>query len=99
MKHWRDSIHPIPRRYGTILKARYLRKMHPRHSVCPKKHIKYIRGTDLDENGDAASWTFVVEHGDQFSMVTYNRQGMTISNSPGSIQRAEIFTDQIHVAP
>jgi hypothetical protein len=61
----------------------------------PGKHFRYIRGTDLDENGDAASWTFVVEHGDQFSMVTFNRQGMTIANSPGSIQRPEIFTDQI----
>ena len=80
---WNDSEGAIPQENAS------------RTSGLPEKHIKYIRGTDLDENGDAASWTFVVEHGDQFSMVTYNRQGMTIANSPGSIQRAEIFTDQI----
>jgi len=63
--------------------------------VYPEKHIKYIRGADLDENGDASSWTFVVDHGDQFSFVTYNSRGMIISNSPGTIKRTEIFTDQI----
>ena len=60
----------------------------------PEKHIKYIRGVDLDENGDASSWTFVVDHGDQFSFVTYNSKGMIISNSPGTIERTEIFLNQ-----
>jgi hypothetical protein len=60
----------------------------------PEKHIKYIRGADLDENGDASSWTFVVDHGNQFSFVTYGSKGTTISNSPGNIERTEIFLNQ-----
>jgi hypothetical protein len=64
-------------------------------TVSPEKHINYIRGANLDENGDATSWTFVVDHGDQFSIVTYNNQGMIASNSPGTIQRTEIFIDRI----
>jgi hypothetical protein len=64
-------------------------------AISPVKQIKFIRGTDLDENGDAASWIFIVEHGDQLSMVTYNSQGMNVLSSPGTIKRAEIFTDKI----
>jgi hypothetical protein len=63
--------------------------------VFPEKHIKYIRGADIDENGDATSWTFFIEHGGHFSIVTYSTQGVTISDTPGTIQRTEIFTDQI----
>lgn len=66
-----------------------------RDAVFPQKHIKHIRGSDLDQNGDASSWTFVVEHGDQFSIVTFNRQGVTVSNSPGTLRQTEIFTDHI----
>jgi hypothetical protein len=60
-----------------------------------KKHIKYVRGADLDENGDAGSWTFIVEYGDQFSIVSYSTKGMVFSSSPGTVKRTEIFIDQI----
>jgi hypothetical protein len=61
----------------------------------PEKHIKYIRGTNLDENGDASSWTYIIEHGDQFSIVTYNNGAVSMSNSPGTLQRADIVINQI----
>jgi hypothetical protein len=64
-------------------------------NVSREKHIKSIRGTDLDEKGAARSWTFIVEHGSQISIVTYNQQGMISSSAPGTIKRAEIFTSQI----
>jgi hypothetical protein len=61
----------------------------------PQKHIQYIRGANLDENGDASSWTFIVDRGDRFSIVTYSYLGMKITDSPGRIARTEIFTDKI----
>jgi hypothetical protein len=61
----------------------------------PEKHIKYIRGANLDENGDASSWTYIVEHGDQFSIITYNNGAVSLSNSPGTLQRTDIVINQI----
>jgi hypothetical protein len=58
-------------------------------------HIRYIRGSDLDENGNAERWVFIIDHRNQTSMVSYNRQGMNVLSSPGTIKRADIFTDQI----
>jgi hypothetical protein len=63
--------------------------------VFPEKHIRYIRGTNLDQNGDAASWTFIVEHGDTLSIATFSIRGLSVSNSAGTINRPEIFPDQI----
>jgi len=64
-------------------------------TVSLEKRFKSIRGTDLDENGDAISWTFVIEHGEKFSIVTYNSNGVQISNSQGTLRQPEIFTDRI----
>jgi len=64
-------------------------------TALPQKHIQYIRGANLDENGDASSWTFIVDRGDRFSIVTYSHLGMKITDSPGRISRSEIFTNQI----
>jgi hypothetical protein len=64
-------------------------------NVSMEKHIQYIYGADLDENGDAGSWTFIVEHGNQYSIITYSIRGTTITDTPGMIKRPEIFTDQI----
>jgi hypothetical protein len=67
----------------------------PPASTSPEKHIKSIRGVNLDESGNASSWSFVVEQGDQLAIVTYDNQGMVFSSSPGTIKRSEIFIDQI----
>jgi hypothetical protein len=64
-------------------------------NVSSAKHIKNIRGSDLDENGGASSWTFVVKHSDKFSIVTYNNRGGQISTTPGTLSQPEIFTDGI----
>ena len=64
-------------------------------NVSSAKRIKNIRGGDLDENGDASSWTFVVEHSDKFSIVTYNNRGVQISTSQGTLIQPEIFTEEI----
>ena len=64
-------------------------------NVSAKKHIQYFRGADLDENGDAGSWTFIVEQGNRYSIITYSIRGATTTDTPGMIARPEIFTDQI----
>jgi hypothetical protein len=64
-------------------------------TALPEKHIKYIRGSNIDETGDAGSWTYIIEHGDQFSIVTYNNGAVALSNSPGTLQRPDITISQI----
>ena len=64
-------------------------------NVSKERHIKSVRGTDLDETGDATSWTFVVQHGDQVSIITYNSQGMSVSSATGTINMTDIVPDQI----
>jgi hypothetical protein len=66
-----------------------------RENVSLVKRFKNIRGADLDESGNASSWTFVIEHGDNFSIVTYNNAGVQISNTPGTLKQPEIYTDKI----
>jgi hypothetical protein len=58
-------------------------------------HIKSVRGTDLDENGDAGSWAFTAEHGNQISIITYNRQGRFVINAQGTINRTDIIPSEI----
>ena len=60
-----------------------------------KKQIKQVRGGNLDENGNAASWTFIVEHGGKVSIVSYSERGTTYSGSPGSVSLPEIIPGQI----
>jgi hypothetical protein len=60
-----------------------------------EKKFKAIRGRDLDENGNARSWTFVIEHGDEFSVVTYSGKKVQVSNSPGTLTQSEILTDKV----
>ena len=60
-----------------------------------KIRIKNIRGTGLDENGNASSWTFIVEHGDKFSIITATSQDKKASTSPGTIDMAEIDMDKV----
>jgi hypothetical protein len=60
-----------------------------------KKQIKQVRGGNLNENGDAASWTFIVEHGGKVSIVSYSERGTTYSGSPGSVSLPEIIPGQI----
>jgi hypothetical protein len=64
-------------------------------NVSREKHIKGIRGTDLDENGDAASWTFIIEQNARIFIVSYTQQGVTSSSGPGTIQQDEIFPARI----
>jgi hypothetical protein len=59
------------------------------------KHIKYVHGTDLDEQGYASSWMIVVEIAGKSSMVTINNQGSTTSDASGIPTWTEINTDQI----
>lgn len=67
----------------------------PAANVSSGNHIKQIRGVDLDENGDARSWTFIIEHEDNVSVVAYTSHGWIFSSSPGTYNQSEIFTDQI----
>ena len=71
------------------------RENYPATNVSSEDHIKQIRGVDLDENGDAGSWTFIIEHGDNVSVVAYTSHGWVFSSSPGTYNQSEIFTDQI----
>jgi hypothetical protein len=64
-------------------------------NVQVKKQIKQVRGGNLDENGNAASWTVIVEHGGKVSIVSYSERGTTYSGSPGSVSLPEIFPGQI----
>jgi hypothetical protein len=64
-------------------------------TVQVKKQIKQVRGGNLDENGNAASWTFIVEHWGKVSIVSYSERGTTYSGSPGSVSLPEIFPSQI----
>jgi hypothetical protein len=59
------------------------------------KQIKQVRGGNLDENGDAASWTLIVESGGKVSIVSFSHQGTTYTGSPGTINLPEINPDQI----
>lgn len=61
----------------------------------PEKKFKAIRGKNLDENGTAQSWTFVIEHGNEFSIVTYSGKKVLVSNSPGTLKQSEILTNKI----
>lgn len=59
-----------------------------------EKHITYIHGANLDEQGDASSWMIVVERAGISSMVTISSQGSTTSEAPG-IAWTEINTTRI----
>ena len=41
------------------------------------------------------SWTFVIEHGNEFSIVTYSGKKVLVSNSPGTLKQSEILTNKI----
>ena len=60
-----------------------------------KKQIRQVRGGNLDEKGNAASWTFIVEQGGKVSIVSYSERGTTYSGSPGSVNLPEISPGQI----
>ena len=57
--------------------------------------IKQVHGSNLDEYGNAVSWTFVIQHGDKFSIVSYGREGMSLETSPGTLPQPAIDTSQI----
>ena len=61
----------------------------------PAKHIRYIHGVDLDEQGFAGSWMIVVEMAGKSSMVTVSSQDSTTANAPDIATWTEINTDQI----
>jgi hypothetical protein len=67
--------------------------------IFPEKQITMITGKDIDEKGDAASWSFIVEHGGKVSIATYGRQGLFISDSPGSFKGTIIAIDKIMTPP
>lgn len=64
-------------------------------NVSVEKHIKQIRGVNLNEKGDAGSWTFIVEQGDTVTIVAYTRHGTVFSSSPGTYNQTDIFIDRI----
>ncbi|OPX65485.1 MAG: hypothetical protein A4E33_00128 [Methanoregula sp. PtaB.Bin085] len=61
----------------------------------PEKKFKAIRGRDLDENGYARSWTFVIEHGDIYSVVMFSGNKVQVSDSPGMLSQSVIDTSKI----
>jgi hypothetical protein len=58
-------------------------------------HIKTIHGINLDENADAGSWTYIFEHGNKIFTVTFGGQGTITNSITGTIDSADIATDQI----
>ncbi|WP_321505512.1 hypothetical protein [uncultured Methanoregula sp.] len=64
-------------------------------NTSPGNQILYIRGNNLNANGDARSWTFVVRHNNRTSLVTYDLQGRKISEWMGNFSRKEIQLDSI----
>lgn len=64
-------------------------------SVPGRKQIKQVRGGNIDENGKASRWTFIVEHSGKVSIVSYSEEGTTYSGSPGSVSLPEIIPGQI----
>ena len=60
-----------------------------------EKHVLYIRGTGVDETGDAGSWMFAVRYGNRTSLVTYDNRGETVSDGSAGFNGQEIFLDQV----
>jgi len=57
--------------------------------------ILYIRGNNLNENGDAKSWTIAVRHNNKTSLVTYDQRGRSIVAWAGDFPQGEIKIDSI----
>ena len=64
-------------------------------NTTPSKEILYIRGNELDENGQARSWVFVVRHANRTSLVTFDRQGMSLAAWRGRFPQRDIKLDSI----
>ena len=59
------------------------------------KEILYIRGNDLNDNGQARSWAFVVRHANRTSLVTVDRQGMNLASWRDNFPQRKINLDAI----
>jgi len=57
--------------------------------------ILFIRGNNLNENGDAKSWTFAVRHNNRTSMVTYDGKGRNIVAWAGDFPQGEIKMNSV----
>jgi hypothetical protein len=57
--------------------------------------IMYILGENLNENADAASWMFAIRHGNQTSVINFDRSGESIVDWPSEFPGQEIQMDQI----
>lgn len=67
----------------------------PAVNTSPKKEILYVRGNNLDDNGQARSWTFVVRHANRTSVVTFDQKGMNLAAWKGEFPQKEIRLDSI----
>ncbi|MFA4860115.1 hypothetical protein [Methanoregula sp.] len=59
------------------------------------KEILYVRGNNLDNNGQARSWTFVVRHANRTSIVTVDQKGLNLAAWNGEFRQKEIRLDSI----
>jgi len=57
--------------------------------------ILYIRGMQIDNTGNADSWMFAVQHGNQTSLVTYGKNGETITDGNTGFRAPPIPMDRI----
>jgi len=64
-------------------------------NASPEKEILYVRGNNLDNNGQARSWTFVVRHANRTSIVTFDQKGMNLAAWKGEFPQKEIRLDSI----
>jgi hypothetical protein len=60
-----------------------------------KTRILFIRGSNLDESGNAGQWVFGINKGDINELRVYGQSGWTIISWPNAISAEEINLDNV----